>query len=103
MDSVRRDIALGRGDGQPGVRKRQVLDVEQPGERRQVGWPLGLPGSRALENESSGLHVPQPRTPMEEATRDQCELQVGQAQEVALAWRTRDREARKFQGRWGKR
>src|SRR3990170_2938236 len=103
MDSVGREIALGQGHAQPGVRNRQVLDVEQPGERRQVEWALCLPGPRALENQSSYFHVPQPRTPMEEATRDQFELQVLQAEEVALAWRTRDREARKFQGRRGKR
>jgi hypothetical protein len=94
---------LGQGHAQPGVRQRQVLDVEQPGERRQVGRALCLPGPRALENESSCFHVPQPRTVTEEATGNQFESQEVQAQEVALVWRTRDREPRKFKGRRGKR
>ena len=102
-DPVGREIALGQGHEQPGVRQRQVLDVEQPGERRQVGRALCLPGPRALENESSGFHVPQPRTVTEEATGNQFESQEVQAQEVALMRRTRDREPRKFKGRRGKR
>jgi hypothetical protein len=91
-DSVCREIALGQGDAHPGVRQRQVLDVEQPGERRQVGRALSLPGPRALDDKTSYFHVPQPRTPMEEATGDQFALQVVQAKEVALVRRTRDRE-----------
>src|SRR4030067_1302825 len=96
MSPLVREFDLGRGRAQPRVRTRQVLDVEQPGERRQVGWALWLPGPRALEGKSPGFHVPQPRTSTEEAARDQLEPQGVQAQEGALPRRTRAREDHTF-------
>jgi hypothetical protein len=102
-DAIGREIALGQGHAQPGVRQRQILDVEQPGERRKVEWSLRLPHPRALENQSLGFHVPEPGAAIKDATRDQLELQVVQAQKVALVRRARDHETRKFQGRGGKR
>ena len=100
---IDRKYSLGHGHAEPGVRQRQVFDVEQAGERSQVRWPFRLPGARALEHDPPRFQVPQPRPAVEEAARDQFELQVVQAHEIAIARRTRDHESGKHDGRRGER
>ena len=41
---IDRKYSLGHGHAEPGVRQREVLDVEQALERRQVRWRLPSPG-----------------------------------------------------------
>ena len=100
---IDRKYSLGHGHAEPGVRQRQVFDVEQAGERSQVRWAFRLPGARALEHDPPRFQVPQPRPAVEEAAGNQFELQVVQAHEVAIARRTRDHESGKHDGRWGER
>ena len=100
---VDRENSLGEGHAQPGVRQREVLDVEQPGERRHVRRAFRLPGACALVRYPPRFQVPHPWAAVEEAAGDQLQSQVVQAQEIALARRTRDHESRYRNGRWGER
>ncbi len=67
---VDRENPLGHGHAQAGVGQRQVLDVEQAGERGQVRRAFRLPGAWTLVEHPPRFQVPHPRTAAEETSGD---------------------------------